>query len=258
MGRYSARTNGKTPKAQLNISPIEFEKIGARTPASADTESTNYKMEEMPNKRAYFVALLNQYYGLSQFFSDKKELNSCPNFHNVWLNLKKPQEYITYKPRFTLSDLKSDATYSKNPILLLPVDSTAKTSYDLYKDGFIKTEADLYKNLNLALLYKVSQIHLEVTELCEYGSSDDYFIYENFITYSKDKNDDKMEKRLGLALRNNILINQALISSMDIPKKTANRTIASESIKKDDDLKTILSKFNMPWAETYFMGLENK
>lgn len=132
----------------------QMQKSATRAPASFDT----MEMEGKSPRRVYFTALYHQYLTLGNHLGEASDVNSCPQFHH-----DKIETDATAVPQFSLY----------NP---------ARLSGEI-KEFF--PEVVFTKKFSLQDHYQ--QIRAEVNTLCEEGVSDNYFKFDNLVTYYANK-----------------------------------------------------------------------
>lgn len=280
MARYTPKVLGKNLVPEIKIAEFDFKMESKeksqklRGPASAPevlSLSEDGKEVNTSNKKLYFLNLFSEYEIIKKYSQDfaGPTVTICPNFHTSMLryndNLSSINKRNNYKDlkniKFSYDSNKyaDDIYVAKRPELLLP----------LSKDEITPKVIDLIRNTNYSmndfavneLVHKALDIHLaktysEIQELCEYGSSDNYYIYENLITHIKNNNFDGSTKNMNILLKTTIFSNIALISSLDEVQsiKTAGRAIASVPTenKKHPYSAEVMARLNVNWANKYF------
>ena len=216
MDRYRSK------EIRTNITPdfrvTTFKRGRTRGPASAETPS-----ESINNKKVYFLTLLDQYNSmLAMYPSYGKKINLCPRFH---------QEVIEYKESGKTPNWSAKSTIAPSPI--------------------ISSIQEDHGNFESAMRAHITRNHDELAQLCEQGSSHNYYIYENLVTLSKEPgvllgNTDGVN----ILLKSPIFFNQKLISTVGTKKKSKGRGLASKS--NSEDFNTVaLQRVNSTWAWDY-------
>jgi hypothetical protein len=282
VSRYKPQTHSKNQTPELPTFSPQSIKSG-RAPASVESVTRAQKIGPVQEfvqshspKRLYFLTLYTQYQKLSELKQIKsKAPEVCPHYHST---LVEHHEYFSQK--LTSSGLENKI-YSKAlikslksspeklayfPELALPIkaDSLRPRVIDL-----ISHESDAYtpkvakKMIDEAMSTHLKKTHSELAELCEFGSSDNYYIYENLIG--------RIE-RVGpyeagpigaqTMLKTGIVFNQALIKSLKPEhsgaKVTPKASRAPASVTKGSQEMyhhEALSRLKAGWMDTYFSML---
>src|SRR5690606_2468159 len=169
-----------------NIDPINFRVTGSRMPASVNADYQKGEDVTFSNKKLYFITLYRQYNQLASFASTSTpEVTQCPSFHSAMVDFSAPQAPSTsWTAKYDSSKL-DDQTYATYfPELYLPAsDSNAEPRVsDLLKKNPKQTEI-----VQAAIDRHIKKTYAELAELCEYGSSDNYYAFENLHTEMKRK-----------------------------------------------------------------------
>jgi len=217
--------------------------------------STAHLTKKKPLKNIYFTALYSQYSRLSHVSGIKSpKINSCPNYHNEYLKLKKDtkntNQYFSWD-RFE-KDLEKQVeqkiTYSPSLYLPLTHNSTMPRVLD-----YIKSK----KPLNISKSYKIhlTKIYRELSELCEVGSSTNSYNFQNiYATFVSDKSYFKSNKEnLRRFINVPIFTNETLIKSFEKYQHKNSRFPASLTTKTDSSasMKYIYQKLNLTWLSNY-------
>ena len=216
MDRYRSK------EIRTNITPdfrvSAFKRGHTRSPASAEIPSAS-----MNNKKVYFLTLLDQYNSmLSMYPTYGKKINLCPRFH---------QEVLEYKESRETPKWSAKSTINPDPII-----SSIQTDHPDFES---------------AMRAHITRNHDELAQLCEQGSSHNYYIYENLITLSKEPgvllgNSDGVN----ILLKSPIFFNQKLISAIGAKQKPKGRKIASKNNSEDYNI-LALRRVNSTWAWDY-------
>lgn len=274
MSRYSPKVIGKNQVPEIKTADFKFAqttKSNGRTPASAPvTPSVNETEKEgnPTNKKLYFLTLFSQYETLKNYSADYAgpSVSICPNFHTSLLRHNEKMagktsstNYQSKKFSYDSSKYKDESYVAAHPELLLPLskDEVTPKVVDVIRSSK-ETMTDFAIN---ELVHKALDIHLaktysEIRELCEYGVSDNYYIYENLITHIKNNKFEADSGNMNTLLKTTLFSNVALVTSLDKQTKTttSGRSIASIS---GDDKKTpyvgeVMARLNVTWANQYF------
>ncbi len=130
----------------------EIQKTASREPASLG----HHDSSKSP-KRIYFSALYHQYLTFGRHLAETTEMNSCPQFHH--------------------DKIETDAVIIPN--------------FSLFKSSLFETEKQYFPESvftnKFSLLDHFKQIKSEVETLCEEGISDNYYKFDNLVTYYASK-----------------------------------------------------------------------
>ncbi len=190
-----------------------------RAPAAverADYSSQDLEVVNLSNKHLYFLALYDQYTALAKWSKYERELKHCPQFHHFLIDHK--TKGITDKKlklTFHTSHTKSADLVALYPVLALPYKGK-----ELY--SHVDNNEQMDREIRQAAAEYSQVLETELTQLCENGGSDNYFIYENLIIHAR-KDQNFMHSYAGL---------KALLK---IP--TFSNLMILESIKNNDTLR---------------------
>lgn len=281
MARYTPKVEGKNQVPEIRAYDFKFAqsttKKPTRGPASVEAAKKTEKEKEIEvnptNKKLYFLSLYTQYESLKNYSTEFSgpSVSICPNFHTSLLrhNEKVPPKAAMNVgvKKFTYDAKKfSDEAYvASNPELLLPLskEETTPKVIDVIR-GSKGPVSDFAIN---ELVHKALDIHLaktysEIRELCEYGVSDNYYIYENLITHIKSNQFDAGPANMNTLLKTTVFSNVALITSLEKQTKTRapGRSIASvdESDKRGPYVGEIMTRLSVNWANQYFDFISEK
>jgi hypothetical protein len=132
----------------------EMQRLSHRTPAGLELSD----VEGKSNRRVYFTALYYQYLTLGQHLKDSSSIDSCPQFHH-----DKVETDAAHIPKFSLY----------KPV---NIDSRAQEYFP-----------EVVFNRSFSLGDHYEQIEAEVATLCEEGVSDNYYKFDNIVTYYANK-----------------------------------------------------------------------
>lgn len=254
-----ARYNPKSDQTKM-IPEIAISKdlLNTRLPAS----ETPIKKErsDLSNKRLYFLTLFQQYNDLKEFSDfNSPTIQYCPNFHT---------QIVDYS--FVLNSKthpnKTSIEY-KNSNFLTQKEKYPELFLTLAKDDKIPTVIEYFnqnKNSSLGILVKkaidihVDKTYNELSELCEFGSSDNYYAFENLAGFvNTNKKFSQNEKNLKSLMKTTLFSNKAIISSLNALKDKKERGPASLQLKSDF-FDQVVSRLGVEWSKSYFFQLENK
>ncbi len=279
MNRYTPRHFGANQVPEIMTEGFSFSKKSARTPASAQTESksnvTEIKTDEaaISNKKLYFLTLFGQYEIMKKYSSefDAPAVTVCPQFHNSLLehNGRRPAGFaghVTYKNnKKFIYDTKrlADPSYiALHPELSLPLvkDEVTPKVVDIFRsEGAKLTDSRMDEIVHSAMDIHLSKTYNEIRELCEYGVSDNYYIYENMITHIKTTTFAPAEKNMNTLLKTTVFSNIALVTALEKVQATPMRSIASVEPKKDTSVpysNEVMTRLNVEWAQEYYNHLK--
>lgn len=258
--KFIAPEKRSTPK----VSPKS-----ARLPASApDNPNLGDETKEsyQTNKKLYFLTLFSEYESLKNYSLEfaGPNVSICPNFHTSLLrhNDKIANDFksspVNKKFSYDSKKFNSDMYIASNPELLLPLskDEVTPKVIDVIKSSH-EPMSDFAIN---ELVHKALDIHLaktysEIRELCEYGVSDNYYIYENLITHIKNNQFEASNKNMNTLLKTTLFSNIALMTSIDKHNGSAPaRSIASDSSSKQKSAYAteVMARLNVSWANQFF------
>jgi len=266
MTRYTAKDDG------INLVPdyYSFERFSAgRRPASKKQKSTpslNYN-----NKKLYFLTLYGQLVDLQAYSKyTTPEINICSNFHSVHLNfknqfkeqllLKTPLKAISYD----FKKFNDDTFLALHPELALPV--TAENIYPRVKDLLMSKNPKPSKDVVLnALDIHLTKTYNEIKELCEHGNSQNYYIFENLMTYINQQNNFKSSKKnLKFLMKTTLFSNMALIKSFKkypTKKRLKGPSRGLASVKGNDQQvfsNEVITRLQADWSRDYLKKINNK
>lgn len=277
MSRYTPKTLMKNQVPEINIDGFSFsQKISERKPASVkpvsgekSTQDQSFELN-ITNKKLYFVTLLGQYESLKKYGVqfDAPDVNICPHFHTSLLqyNEKKPTGFRAKtgshnSKKFSYDkDKLNDETYvSTRPELSLPLsqDEVTPKVVDVMRSENEMTEFKMNELVHRALDIHLSKTYTEIRELCEYGVSDNYYIYENLITHIKNSDFKADRQNMNTLLKTTVFSNIALVTSMEKIQAMPMRSIASVKEKETSTYANeLMTRLNVEWAKEYFDHLK--
>ncbi len=213
----------RSKEIRTNITPdvvvSDFKRSRSRSIASQEQQDLSIN-----NKKVYFMSLLKQYDTFVSIYPEYgKKINLCPRFH---------QEMLEHKEKgLTENWNKKESITHGSPI----VDALRK-DHSSIEDGI---KAHIQRN------------HDELAQLCEQGSSHNYYIYENLVSLSREPgvllgNTDG----INILLKSPIFFNMKVISSVATKSRVKARGIASHSEAVDFEYEA-LSRIGSTWATDY-------
>ncbi len=274
MMRYTPKTLGQNQVPEFStegfVLSTPTSKAG-RMPASVKPIPTESITEDtkLSNKKLYFLSLYGQYESLKKYgesFNGPK-VEICPSFHTSLIehndkkaSMKEITEVQSKTRRFSYDTSRfNDNVYvAQNPELLLPVvknEVHPKVIDILKSEGEKLNPGRINEIVQNALDIHLAKTYSEIRQLCEFGVSDNYYIYENLITHIKSNEFKPVDKNLNTLLKTTLFSNMALVTSIEKNQKEVGRAIAS--VEKPTNGSTpysqeVLTRLNVEWAGEYF------
>lgn len=267
MARYKSRdqVENKVPE----FPAIEFSSKN-RSIASEDTQMAPQEMtmKDVTNKKLYFQSLYHQYLSLSEFIPEKDypKLETCPQFHSNFLETKNSSAKSSAPTSILYSyktEMLQDSNYTaKHPELYLPVssDEHGPKVIDLFKSKPNLKNSEQSDIVKMALTNHLGKTYQEIRELCEHGVSQNYYIFENLMTYSKTKGIHSNLEGVKILLKTTLFSNHALRTSLSSFKdNSTGRFPASKEMKKmsPDGQEEIMKRLNVVWMKDYYQNMKN-
>lgn len=274
MARYTPKAIGKNQVPKIEAPDFRFKTAkvdspSGRTPASApEVPSAAEDLKENPsNKKLYFLTLYSEYETLKSYAQEfvGPTVNICPNFHTSLLRHQDkfvgsitPSAPKSSKFVYDSKKFKDETYVASRPELLLPLskDEVSPKVIDVIKSDNSMNEFAINELVHKALDIHLAKTYSEIRELCEYGVSDNYYIYENLITHIKNNKFEADNKNLNTLLKTTVFSNIALMTSLEGHTKTTvqGRSIASVGVdsKKSSYTTEVMARLNVNWASQYF------
>ncbi|PIK16090.1 hypothetical protein [Halobacteriovorax sp. JY17] len=265
ISRYQSRSmnTNLVPEVQVN-EKFSYKSKRSRGPASVQTEQERDDgLNQYNNKRLYFLTLYSQYQSLRPFASNETvglEINHCPSFHSSYLtyneNSSTPSSKREYKLPFTdMAMMENTSFMASYPEFYLPVSKSSVRPRVIdvaIKEKLSATETR--KSISNAINIHLAKTYSELSELCETGSSSNYYVYENLMTHIKTR--DKISANgtgLKTLFKTTLFSNMALTSSIKKNQRVKSRGIASYAQKQSFD-KEVIKRLEVPWVESYLQS----
>lgn len=278
MHRYAPKhkTVNHVPEISQDGFRFETKSKGSRGPASVgtqakkSTENTEHPSLNLSNKKLYFLTLFGQYENMKKFSSNYQapSVEICPHFHTSLLEHKteKVATAAISAPatsfNYDVKEFYNPAYVSKYPELSLPLvkdEAHPKVIDILRNQGPNISSAKVNEILTKAIDIHIAKTYTEVRELCEFGVSENYYVYENLISHIKSNSFPKEESNLGSLLKTTIFSNMAIATSLESKApRVPSRGIAS--VKKEQPAtysNEVISRLNVDWAQDYFEYIKN-
>ncbi len=261
VGRFQGRSLDVNPVPRFVIDEKSFDekklaktdteskKQASRMPANSnENEATLYS-----NKKLYFLTLLSQYEKLSAILpTDSKEIKQCPMFHTNFLDYKESYPALT---KASVSDWKKRVEFlmRKNSLqdkplyMQLPI-KMSRNSETVIDSMTKNKETD--ELILEALTLHAQKNYQELSLLCEYGVSENYYTYENLSSYIKTYQKlTPSHYNLTTLYKISIFSNEALLKSIEYKEAGASRSIAS--FNQSSPLKEVAQRFDISWFISY-------
>ncbi len=274
MSRYTPKQFSTNQVPEITTSGFQFAKTkSSRFPASSSSatsvEATQSDEATLSNKKLYFLTLFGQYESMNKYASDfdAPAVSICPHFHNSLLehNDRRPAGIASRVPakstkKFSYDASKfNDAQYvAAHPELSLPLAKNEVTPkvIDIFRsEGAKINDTKMNELVHTALDIHLAKTYAEIRELCEFGVSDNYYIYENMITHIKNTNFAPAESNMNTLLKTTVFSNIALVTALNKVQPQAMRSIASVEVKKDPSTpysNEVMTRLNVEWAHEYY------
>ncbi len=263
MARYKSQSAeiNKVPDMQV-LSNASFKKPARRGPASTGKKKDLHL--EHTNKKLYFLTLLTQYSELSKYSSAEvvPTINICPSFHSILVDhndkfeaegyAKATRVKLSFDKKYSPNVYKNHEEFSKYPELMLPV---SKEDVHPTVAEYLSSNSDANSKevLSNAIEIHLSKTHDELKELCDTGSSNNYYIYENLITHINKQGFRPGPENMKTLLKTSVFTNVALIKSFtNSQKRRRGRGIASSSISEDSYTDAMVNRLGVEWSNSYF------
>lgn len=268
MSRYQANNAKSNYVPEIKVASMTFKSVNKnRAPASMDANASKNLPTDpsLTNKRLYFLTLVDQYETLKKYADqyEAPKVSMCPNFHTGLLNHYEKYSNNTKKLsmpfRYDIAAIQSEEYVERHPEFFLPVtkESNLPRVIDIIKSKKITDSSDVSDLVKKAVDIHLTKTYHEIAELCEYGTSDNYFIYENLVTFIKSSEFNPSKENMNILLKTSLFSNMAILSSLENQKEKIGRTIASTEKKSGHYTDELMSKMNVEWSNEYFKNLNN-
>lgn len=196
---------------------------GSRGPASISPFQASQRVD-YSNKKMYFFTLWMQYKTLKKFTKSENapQINSCPKFHTSMVD-KNWESDLTHGElsKIQWKNLQQqDISYFPEVHLSVSREHNEPKVKDQFKN--LKFADEYQTTVDQALKNHMAKMFTELKELCEHGSSYNYYAFENLMTYTKENtmmaNNENMEKILKTSIFSNHLIIESLRSKYTMGK----------------------------------------
>jgi len=216
------------------------------------------------NKRLYFLGLYSQYKQLGSYITSETapEINHCPAFHSSLLTLKEQRKAnqtasankVDFTGRYKSLNQDSPALY---PELALPVslDNEEVTLLEAIKTS---DRDETHQLLSQAIKVHLTKTHKELEELCDSGTSQNYYNYENLTTHVQraGANFAPTAQSLATLLKTTLFANKAILESLSHGKGIIKGRFPASSSQADDSAyEGVVENLGANWTNGYFQAL---
>lgn len=204
--------------------------------------ATDEAENTLTNKQVYFLTLLQQYLTFNSIIGKSEKDFSCPKFHNDLLNYRSlitiQKNHYSLEHNYT-TVLNDERLLPSFPIMALPYNEDV----DLYS-YFKNSDENVKEHIQYALEIYNNKNFIEINELCEQGTSDGYYIYENLVNFHSSSND-KDNLTLEAILNIPVIANMLVIDSLKLNNNDALNIINEK----------ILNRSRLGWFKNYLYEL---
>lgn len=281
MRRYQAKTYSQNltpalPKLdeQKHTAWFETKSGPSRAPASAveaQEDQLSFGIDQS-HKRLYFLTLYSQYDQLQKFSQSYQapEMKVCPHFHSSLITHKESfQNYapLSMKTRDYSADLLARIKTDESLLVLYPelaLPMSTSNAMPRVIDVAQNSSSKVEQLIDKAISTHLAKAHGELSELCEFGSSDNYYIYENLMSsIEREGGLEKNSAGLHIVLKTSLMYNHALISALGTKQTRLmgqGRTPASaqqtQHAPVDAYSKELMRRMKVDWTQSYFMKIQ--
>lgn len=277
VARYKPQTHSRNQTPELPGFTPKLNSSGrapASIPSMSQPESIPAEQEFVQShspKKLYFLTLYTQYQKLSEIKQVKsKAPEVCPHFHST---LVEHREYFSkgeasassaaknYSKELIKSLKESPSQLAYYPELALPVqsDSLQPRVIDLINhDTEVYTPLVTKQIVDEAIGVHLNKTHSELAELCEFGSSDNYYIYENLVSKIEREGAFKADAMgAQTMMKTGLVFNQALINSLVTSKSSAPSRAPASAQQEAQEMyhHEALDRLEAGWMKSYFSEL---
>lgn len=267
MARFQPRNSNPNRVPEIEIGPDITKKLtgsSSRTTAGRGPASASQGYKKLPsNKRLYFITLYGQYRHLSSFVETEQapDVKHCPSFHTTLVNYKEglpPIQSKSLSVENRYQSLSPDQL-AQYPELSLPMSLSSQMPrlYEVLKDKKGKSSS-FY--VTQALKVHLTKTYKELEELCESGSSDNYYNYENLTTHIQRRGPDftPTGQSLKSLLKTTVFSNMTLIKSLERGFSTGRMPASSSQVSFGHNYyqEGMIKKLGVEWTHSYFDSLK--
>ena len=229
-----------------------------RIPAGAFAPPS--QLAQASNKQVYFAALFEQFqkfHALSPLAVPN--INSCPRFHNIFLTLQKRRPpHPPLAPNPPALQLLARKQHPPSQVLaLLPetalplaADRDAPTVYQAWQE---RPQLNPHQLLTRGLFLHTQKIRRELGQLCHLGHGQNYFIFENLVSYMQKHRGFKYSDQALLSLfKTSVFTNYALLNSLG--QHPGQRAL----MRRESGEREMIMRLRADWSQHYFKQLQQK
>jgi len=241
---------------QVPILSINFDVTKSRAPSSlALTEGKNKsapnesaELLHFSNKKLYFMALFDQYNRLSRYTpSTTAMIKSCPNFHSGIIEiLGDYPNPNNFKSPLRSEDYQAETTTHVGMQLPMQKNDFHPTVSEFFASA---KGQNLYDLQIKALDVHLSKMYDELEELCQYGTSDNYYIFENLTTYIETKKLTQNNENFKILMRTTLFTNQVLTNTFEGLSEKGRQPANGELNRYYFD--GVVRRLNVGWAVNF-------
>jgi hypothetical protein len=262
MARFRPRNDNPNTVPTIELDPRMPQQLKAparRGPASSRAP----QLKKLPsNKRLYFITLYGQYRALSSYIHTEQapDIKHCPSFHTTMVNYKEglppvQSQKVSFENRYP-KELHADVITSY-PELALPMTLSDKRPrlYDVLKDPEAKTGRTTTFYVTQALKVHLTKTYKELEELCDSGTSENYYNYENLTTHIQREGEhfSPTKESLQILLRTTLFSNMTLLKGLS---KTQGGRVPASATAPNPYEEGLIEKFGLQWTQSYFDSLK--
>lgn len=268
MSRFEPKDTHRNTTPSLAISAKHIKRLRTKRIPSSIHGDMDKSISAIPNKSLYFLTLLTQYNEFKKYTkSSSPKVTMCPNFHSnlVDFNNKVKNGIKTKKELFvqfpTTKDKINNQVKALYPELMLPLSYIRNTPTISDSLTSKTSKSDAKKSLVTAIDIHIIKTYKELNELCEYGSSTNYYNFENLAGHiQKSRKFGPTSNNISTLVKTPIFSNMALLKSLQSSAVNAQRSIASESFEYTSTKHTneIIHRFKINWTKEYFKSIQKE
>lgn len=259
MGRFESKKHDSLVVPRLPISKTAIiASKEVRYPASVSSNRKVKLVQGFNNKKLYFSTMIQQYVKLQSYTEQHApQITSCPHFHTTFLKLQEGHIVSSVNKQKWDKHYSSIATQdlvAHNPELALPA------TYNTHGPRVIDiTDVSKKDSVQKALSIYLKKMHRELDQLCQSGTTDNYYTFENLYSSQEISLASASPQSIKVLLKTPVYLNEMLIKSLSkTSKKTISRRIASTEKSRThnmDIFSEVNKRFKTAWFNTYINQL---
>ncbi len=251
-----ASENVNSGMPNFYLMDFEFQKL-KRAPAS-QSKGQNSKLTKLNDKKIYFLTLYSQHLWMKSLVEDKEDLKTCPQFHHEMVTINediKRVEELYSKAKFRQ---KNEYSISEGQLPYFPELSLAVTPQTKVHDYLSSSSKSAILKTALSNHYKINKE--EIKSLCEYGGSDNFYVFSNLTNhFRKNPEFHYSTEAFKALLKTTVFANMMLFQSMlgdtvALPTVIGHYPFSSYN-KFEEEL---MSRVRVEWVKDYFTTLKTK